>query len=157
MNSPIMMGVCGGTWGDGGVGKTTVTNIIAKNFGFYPVSFIDPVRDMAKNLFQWDGNMDSEARSLFDKICRTGRTVSENYWRDLTVSRVPKRFDKIIFDDVWFPNEISFITANGGKIIKVLKSGHESVVLPCEAIEIQNDGSLADLQMNTILSVTNIL
>lgn len=152
-----MIGVCGGIWGDGGVGKTTVTNIIAKKFGFYPVSFIEPVRDMARKLFNWEGEMDSEARLLFDRICRTGRSVSENYWRDLTVSRIPNTCDKIIFDDVWFPNEVSFITANGGKIIRVLKNGHEFVALPCEALEIQNDGSLADLQMNTILSVTNFL
>lgn len=159
MSVPLMVGVCGGAWGDSGVGKTTVVNILVKSMGFYPVSFVDPVKDIARKFFEWDGKMDKEARILLDRICRMGRGISEDYWRDLTVARIPKdeAGDRIVFDDVWFPNEVKMIASSGGIVLRVIKQGFESPVLPCETIDIDNDGSMIDLQRMAVLAVTDAI
>lgn len=147
-NTPLVIGICGGQWGDGGVGKTTVANIIAKSIGFYPASFVDPVKQLAKEFFGWDGKMDDKARILLDGVCRVGRRISENYWLDLTVTRIPKdgTIEKIVFDDVWFPNEAVWISDCGGVVFMVTRPGHTNPSLPCETVEISNDGSLSSLQ-----------
>lgn len=158
MNKPEMIGICGGTWENSAVGKTTVVNILAKKLGYYPISFMEPVREAAKKYFDWDGNMNSEAKVLLDRICRMGRTISEDYWMNLTLSRIPKEDNiKIVFDDLWFDNEVKMITSNGGIIFRVTKDGISSPTLPCEMIEISNNGSVADLQTRTLLIVSDAL
>ena len=157
MKTPLMIGVCGGSWGDGGVGKTTVVNTVTKSLHFYPVSFVEPVKDIAKKFFQWNGTMNPDARVLLNNICRMGRSISEDYWRDLTVTRIPQETKRVIFDDVWFPNEAKMIASNGGIMIRVLKAGYESPVLPCEMLDIFNDGSLADLQTRTSMLVAHAM
>lgn len=153
-----MIGICGGTWESSTVGKTTVVNILAKKLGYYPISFMEPVREAAKKYFDWDGNMNSEAKVLLDRICRMGRTISEDYWMNLTLSRIPKEDNlKIVFDDLWFDNEVKMITSNGGIIFGVTKEGISSPILPCEMIEISNNGSVADLQTRTLLIVSDAL
>jgi hypothetical protein len=127
--------------------------------GFYPVSFVDPVKDIAKQFFGWDGSMNADARVMLDRICRMGRSISEDYWRDLTVTRIPKDVagNKIVFDDVWFPNEVKMIVASGGLVIRVTKQGHESPLLPCETMDIHNDGSIIDLQQRVVLMVADAI
>ena len=156
---PFMIGICGGAWGDGGVGKTTVANILAKNMDFHPVSFLDPVKDVARKFFGWDGTMDKDARILLDRLCRMGRSISEDYWRDLTVARIAKDTagNKIVFDDVWFPNEVKMIMSSGGIILRIIKKGYDSPVLPCETIDIENDNSILDLQRRVILQVADAM
>lgn len=153
MKSPEMIGICGGTWGDSGVGKTTVANILAKKLDYYPISFVEPIKEAAKKYFDWDGIMTQETRILLDRICRMGRQISEDYWLNLTMSRIPTNISKIVFDDLWFANEVRMITSNNGIIVRITKQGYESPTLPCEMVDIPNNGSLAELQSRTLLSV----
>jgi len=158
MKSPEMIGICGGIWGNSGVGKTTVVNILAKKLGYYPVSFLEPIKEAAKKYFDWDGRMNSDSKVLLDRICRMGRTISEDYWMNLTLSKIPKDENiKIVFDDLWFENEVKMITSNGGIIFKVTKDGLDSINLPCEMVEIPNDGSIINLQTRALLIVSEAL
>lgn len=148
----LLVGVCGGSWEKPGVGKTTVANILAKNFSFHPVSFIDPVKDVAKRLFGWDGTMDDKARVLLDRICRVGREVSEHYWRDMALSRVPADQKRIVFDDMYFEDEFRMIVENKGIVLRVVRSGFGTPSVPCETVDVSNDGSLNELQRSVLLA-----
>lgn len=152
-----MVGICGGAWGDGGVGKTTVANVVSKQMGFYPISFVDPVKDLAKKFFGWDGKMDHEARVLLDRICRLGRTISEDYWMNLALARIPAGVEKIVFDDVMFDNEARMIASAGGVVVLVEKTGHLSPAMPCEVVKLENNGSLADLNRISLLLISQAL
>jgi hypothetical protein len=152
-----MVGICGGAWGDGGVGKTTVANILAKKMGFYPMSFVDPVKDLAKKFFGWDGKMDSDARILLDRICRLGRGISEDYWMNLTLARIPSEVDKVVFDDVMFDNEAKMIVSAGGVVVRVEKTGHSNPLMPCDLASLDNNGSLIDLNRMAVLIVAQAL
>jgi len=149
----LVMGVCGGSWGKSGVGKTTVANILCKNFDLYPVSFVDPVKDVAKRLFNWDGKMDDEAKVLLDRICRVGREISEHYWRDLAIVRIPPEKKRIIFDDLYFSNEFKFIVENKGIVLRIIRKGFDSPYVPCETVDIHNDGSLNELQVSVVSAI----
>jgi hypothetical protein len=146
-----MVGICGGSWEKPGIGKTTVANVLTKHLGFYPVSFIDPVKDIAKRLYGWDGKMDQSARIMLDRICRMGREISEHYWRDMTLIRIPTDKTKIVFDDVYFANEFKAIVENGGIVLRVVRNGFDMPVVPCVSIDISNDGTLNDLQRSVLL------
>lgn len=156
---PLVIGLCGGKWGDGGVGKTTVANILAKQLGFYPISLVDPVKGVTKEFFRWDGKMDDDARLLLDQVCRVGRRISEGYWLDLAVTKMPKddTVKRVVFDDVWFPNEARWIAGCGGIVFRVTRPTHETPTLPCENVEISNDGTLAELQRRAVLVVESAL
>jgi len=149
-----VIGICGGSWGDGGVGKTTAVNIMSKQMGFYPASFMDPVKDVAKKHFGWDGKMTPDSRVLLDQICRRGRMISENYWRDLSILRIPKEAEKIVFDDLWFDNEAQFVVGCGGFVVRITKQGHLSPELRLEATDVPNDKTLRDFQRELMMAVS---
>jgi len=149
----LLVGVCGGQWGDGGVGKTAVVNILTKHMGFYPTSFSTPVKDVAKKLFGWNGKMDTDARILLDQICKMGRGISEHYWINLTLINIPNEAKKIVVDDIWFDNEASMIEQCGGFVLRIIRPGYEYTPLSCNTIDIVNDGTLAQLQRKVLLAV----
>ena len=159
MNAPVIIGLCGGKWGDAGVGKTTVANTLAKQLGFYPVSLVDPVKEVAKEFFRWDGKIDPAARLLLDSVCRVGRRISERYWLDLAVARIPKdgSVKRIVFDDVWFANEAMWLAGCGGVLFRITRPGHETPDLPCETVEIANGGTLSELQRRAALVIESTL
>ncbi len=152
-----IVGVCGGKWGKSEVGKTTIVNILSKHLDFYPLSFTDPVKDVARRLFRWNGIMDSGGKILLDDICRTGKKISENYWRDMAIVRIPKDVNKIVFDDVYFDNEFRFIEDNNGLIIKVNKRGFDTPDVLFNTIDVDNNKSIIDLQRTVLAIVNNFL
>ena len=129
----------------------------SSKMGFYPVSFLDPVKDVAKKMFGWDGQMTPDARIMLDGICRSGMKISEGYWRDLTLVRIPKTETKLVFDDVWFDNEAKWIVANGGFVVRVTKDGYPSPVMTCDTIDIPNDKSLTEFKRMIVLHVSKAL
>jgi hypothetical protein len=101
--------------------------------------------------------MDIEGRILLDGICRTGRKISEDYWRNLVVSKIPKTITKVVFDDVYFDNEVRLITGSSGFVIRVTKKGQDLISLPCETIDISNDGSLSEFQKIATLKIAKAI
>ena len=150
----LFIGVCGGQWGDGGVGKTTVINILAKHMGFYPASFSSPVRDIAKKSFGWDGKMNSQSRDLLDQICRKGKLISEHYWLNLAMAGIPSEANKVAIDDLWFDDEAAMIEKCGGFVLRITRPGHSHIPISCSAIEVANDGNLVQLQRKVLWAVT---
>ena len=152
-----MVGICGGSWEKPGIGKTTVANILAKHLGFHPVSFIDPVKEVAKRMFGWDGTMDDAARVMLDRICRLGREITEDYWRDMTLVGLPADKKRIAFDDVYFDNEFRIIAENKGVILRLFRKGFGTPPVPCMTVEVNNDGTLQDLQRSVLLAMSEAM
>lgn len=153
----LFIGVCGGQWGDGGVGKTAVTNILAKHMDFYPSSFSAPVRDIAKRTFGWDGKMNADSRVLLDQICRRGKAISEHYWCNLALASIPAEANRIVMDDLWFDDEAAMIEKSGGFVLRITRPNHSCMPLSCKVIEIVNDGTLLQLQRKVLMAVTQAI
>jgi hypothetical protein len=101
--------------------------------------------------------MDAEARLLLDRICRSGREISEHYWRDMTVIRLPKEAKRIAFDDVYFEDEFRLIVENKGLVIRVTRDGFETPKVPCEAVDIANNFGILELQRSVLATVNGFL
>jgi hypothetical protein len=115
-----IIGFCGGKWGESGVGKTTAAGFLVEK-GFFLVSFSDPIEKVARAQCGWDGDRGRAGKNLLDKVCRSGRKTSEDYWLNLALKSLPSDRDRIVFDDVYFENEFRFIKSQGGKVIRILR------------------------------------
>jgi len=115
-----------------GSGKTTVAEILVKDFGYTRVPFAEPVRSMAVNLLQSLGYTESEARLLFTdpKLKETaiphlgvtprcilqtlatdwGRNmISKSLWLLAWEQSIANLKPPFVIDDLRFPSELSFI------------------------------------------------
>lgn len=127
-------------------GKSEVAGVLARDYGFYIVSFADPIREMLYNLNPllssgrrladyvddngWDAakQFSPEVRRLLQYLgTEAGRRVlGEDVWVDAAVRRI-KSLEKtnpglpgVVVPDVRFPNEGFAIHFNlGGRIVHV--------------------------------------
>ena len=116
--SRIIVGICGGSFGKTGVGKTTAANALVNILGFKRLSLMDVVKDSAKA----SGIDNPSSLEAIDFVCRSGRRINEDFWLNLTVKGM-EGHDKIVLDDVWFGNEAQFIRNNGGIVIMIKRPG----------------------------------
>lgn len=136
-----------GFYGKAGAGKTTAATVLEDIIGgghtpldlssspFYPVSalaFADPIKEIARQSFGWDGEKDERGRKLLQVIgTECGRHYNENIWIDKTMAKVDVRVNGrptsnlYIIHDVRFENEALAILGRGGVIVEVTGRAHE--------------------------------
>jgi len=125
INTPKIIGFCGGSFGSNGVGKTTAANFVVKEFGFHYCSLSNAVEQSAIKLCKWDGKKDKDGLIILNQVCASGRKINENYWLNITLASIPKDVNKVVFDDVYFKNEINFIKSKNGIIMHIGRDGFE--------------------------------
>lgn len=104
--------------GRAGVGKTTAGNYmqthLSKLHGLRVAlsGFANPVKDIARSVFKWDGKKDDKGRRLLQVIgTDAGRDYNENIWVEYFLdSQLNSLFPNhiVLVDDWRFPNEKSF-------------------------------------------------
>ena len=105
-------------------GKTTLANHLVKRFGFKKLSFATEVkREVARGLgMSLDGlekleiTNKEDMRSVYQSWAEMRRSISgKGYW----IAKIVEQFsdyDKIVIDDVRYPNELSAIRKAGGHV-----------------------------------------
>lgn len=138
--------------GIAGSGKTTAAAWFSKRYWLYkPFSFAAEVKDIAL-IMGWDGKKDEKGRQLLQDIGMAGR----RYHKDIWVSKLKKRLEDakyLVIDDVRFQNEVDAIRANGGIVLRVVRSSLPIMDHPSETEllhivadqSIVNDGDLTNL------------
>ncbi len=123
-------------------GKDTAAKQLI-NDGYTPMSFAEPIKQVAKLLFgfsenQVNGNQKEEidarwntsprevlqfiGTELFrEQITRLLPDIGSEFWVKSLENRIPKDTD-IVITDVRFPNEVDMIHRLGGKIIRVKRN-----------------------------------
>lgn len=118
-----------GLSGDKGTGKTLGAQYLEREYGFKRVSFATKLKDIAKLLFPFDTIHFSVAgkekpykafpwtpREFLVQLGLFMRYWDEDYWvKALKLSEK----DKVVIDDVRFPNEVEYIRSLGGKLIRI--------------------------------------
>ena len=142
-----MVGLCGGTYGSFGVGKTVAANCISNNFMFYKCDLSLPVTESAKILCGWNGNKDRNGLEIINRVCMGGRKKDENYWLNIALASIPDGTENVVFDNVYFLNEFKFIQENGGKLIKIVRNDFEDPALDfvCDDV-VYNKDSVASFE-----------
>lgn len=134
-----------GTVGFIGSGKGTVGDILAYDFNFRPMSFAGSLKDAASNIFGWERKLlegdTKESREFREKedkwwteklgfklspriaLQKMGTEGIRNVFHPdiwiLSLQQKLKSGENYVITDVRFPNELDFITGQGGKNIWV--------------------------------------
>jgi hypothetical protein len=112
--------------GRAGVGKSTVASAMHKHLqdnGYKSRidHFAKTIKDIAWDMFSWDGQKDDKGRVLLQKLGAVGREYNQDVWANWLYNRYiidPVEF--LIVDDWRFPNEKAFLEGKVGvKIVTV--------------------------------------
>lgn len=138
--------------GIAGSGKTTAANWFSKHYWLYKrFSFAAAVKGIALTM-GWNGEKDEKGRQLLQDIGMAGRRYNKDIW----VSKLAKHLEDakyLVIDDVRFQNEADAIRANGGIVLRVVRSSLPVMDHPSETElahivadqSIINDGDLTNL------------
>ena len=113
--------------GSAGSGKTTASQLLIDSFGYKRMSFADPLKQIAKESFGWDGQKDYRGRRLLQVLgTDAGRAYNPEIWIDKMRSLILSydmeqgrymAYTNIVIDDIRFNNEANLVHEFGGKVI----------------------------------------
>lgn len=140
-----IIGICGFQ----GSGKDTLADILVKKYGYTKLSYAGILKDIVSIMFDWDRDLvegsTKESREWREQVDpwwskrlgipnltprfvlqNIGTDVFRNHFHpDIWIACVEKqltKYQKVVFTDCRFPNEIDMITNHGGKIIKIFRN-----------------------------------
>jgi hypothetical protein len=140
--------------GVAGVGKTELSRILSEKLLEFPsltvekYSFARPLKYIAENYLEWDGQKDENGRRLLQNLGRIGREYNQNVW----VSKMFQWLDRkslfpvnfCLVDDWRFKNESEFIDKNPMfQTFTVRVIGREPIL---KDSELSNDSSETELR-----------
>lgn len=102
------------------VGKTTAADHLVRSHGFVKMALADPIKEIARLGFGWDGAKDARGRRLLQKIGATGRDFDPDLWLDKMAARVAAEpSPRVVIDDVRLAREVDALRSLGFVIVRV--------------------------------------
>ena len=117
----MIIALCGPAY----AGKSEVGKLIVERLGgnHFVLPFAKPLKDMARDVFGWDGKKDEKGRKFLQLLgTEIGRCYNENFWVDQWIAAVKKKngtIRDVITDDTRYDNEALAAKNNGGIIVCV--------------------------------------
>ena len=105
------IGICG----KAGTGKTAVADHLVKKYGYKRYAVADEVKRIAMRLFK----MKEKDRKLLQDIGFKMREIRPSVWIDFLIDQIRGK-DKIVVDDIRYPNEYEALKREGFKMIRVV-------------------------------------
>jgi dephospho-CoA kinase len=145
----LVIGLCG----KAGSGKDTTAQYISqicqtKNVHCETIHFAKALKDIAKNVFGWDGNKDERGRRLLQVIgTDCARAYNENFWIEKWENQILEILKNnknciILSPDVRFDNEAKIIHKYRGCIIQMIGRKYD---LGCNENHISEQGLRKEL------------
>jgi len=107
----VNIGICG----KAGTGKTAVADHLVKKYGYKRYAVADEVKRIAVRLFK----MKKKDRKLLQDIGFKMREIRPSVWIDFLIDQIRGK-DKIVVDDIRYPNEYEALKKEGFKMIRVV-------------------------------------
>jgi dephospho-CoA kinase len=112
------------------VGKTTAADHLVRHHGFAKHALADPIKEVARSDFDWDGSKDERGRRLLQEIGTVGRA----YDRDLWLRRLARRLAeeapaRVVVDDVRLEREVAFLEELGFTITRIVRGADRITTL----------------------------
>lgn len=137
-------------------GKGTVANLLEMEYGYWQTAFAFPLKNMLNmaglcNSDELWGEKTARSRELLQKIGTDifRKQIDPDFWLKMAQTSIKEHrgqgVEKIVFEDIRFPNEAKLIRDNGGIIVKMIRVGHtDSNAGETHASENQIDAIHAD-------------
>ncbi len=102
------------------VGKTTAADHLVASHGFRKYALADPIKEIARRDFAWDGAKDERGRRLLQEIGSVGRAYDPEIW----LRRLAERMEqdgapRVVVDDVRLRREVTFLTSLGFTVVRI--------------------------------------
>ena len=102
-----------------GHGKDYCAHIVSEKYGAKRVSFADPIKEMAGNVFFWDGNKDKKGRKFLQLLgTEVGRCYNERIWIDKALDKMRKH-DMVVNTDLRFNHEAEALEELDRKVVVI--------------------------------------
>lgn len=117
-NRILLVGICGGQYGNSSTGKTTAAAALEESLGFSRLSLMDVVKKAAVSVAASEVSPE-----IVDAVCRSGRRIEKDYWLNLTMKGAKDGCSRIVLDDLYFANEAEFVRKSGGVVLCIVRDG----------------------------------
>ncbi len=142
-------------------GKTTCAEHLEARYGYVRCSLADPIKEVARAGFEWDGRKDVRGRRLLQELGTAGRNYDPELWLRRFDQRIAARGPRpVVVDDLRLRREVEHVRRLGFRLLRVVRPGapatndpaldaHETETelegVPFDLV-IVNDGTLEDLR-----------
>jgi hypothetical protein len=93
-------------------GKTTCAQWLVARHGYVRRALADPIKDLARVAFGWDGRKDERGRRLLQELGTAGRHYDPDCWlRRLDAVLSARRTAPVVVDDVRLAREVDHLRA----------------------------------------------
>lgn len=114
-------------------GKSTVAKHLVDNYGFFRFAFADPLKEMLMKAGMCTygelyANKTEQSRWLMQKIGTDifRKQIDELFWikkaQEMIQGFIRDNHQKIVVEDIRFPNEAELVKEFGGTVIKLVRS-----------------------------------
>lgn len=144
------IGICG----KAGTGKTVVADHLIKKYGYKRHSIADEVKRIAVRLFK----MKKKDRKLLQDIGFKMREIRPSVWIDFLIDQIRGK-DKIVVDDIRYPNEYQALKKEGFKIIRVVADRETCIerlserdgTAAVERLDDESETAMDDIKIENVL------
>ena len=124
-------------------GKDTIADYLVLKHGFTRIAFADKLKDIAKDLFNWDGVKDDSGRKLLQELGCQMRNVRKDVWVDYVFRAIRKHNDmNWVITDVRFLNEFKSLKLLGAKMFRVERNINRDGDIHTHPSETELDGQI---------------
>lgn len=116
------------------VGKTTAADHLVERHGFVKYALADPIKEIARIGFGWDGVKDDRGRRLLQEVGDVGRTYDPDLWLDRFAARLEAdRPERAVVDDVRLAREVDYLRSRGFFVAHVVRPPEQIATLATDA------------------------
>lgn len=119
-----------------GSGKTTIARLLESEFGYTPLHFATPIKEVAQLIWA-DVNRDH-----LQKLGVAVRDIDENAWANVLLRKVDNSDSRIVVDDCRFPNEYQSLKERGFRIVRIIADRNERVRRLTQIGRLQDESQL---------------